>query len=321
MRVGLVLGAGGYAGQGFHAGVLSAVAEATGWDPRTAAIIVGTSAGSGVASWLREGMSAADLAARAVGAPLSPHGAALVARAGGGAQHGRRSAQRSLRPASPRLLATLARRPWTLTAPRLATALLPAGSRSTDFVSDEVTRVSGERWPQEPMWLVAVDLEAGERVVFGRPGAPPATRGEAIAASCAIPSFFAPVEIDGRRYVDGGIHSPTNADLLAGQDLDLVIVSSPMSGARGAGRHAVDRAARAISGRRLRGEVGCLRADGTPVLCFQPSGEVVQAMGTHGMDPACRKEVAQTTREQALELLTRPRGVAAADLLRSGPAR
>ena len=46
-RVGLVLGAGGATGHAFHAGVLSALAEETGWDPRAADIIVGTSAGSG----------------------------------------------------------------------------------------------------------------------------------------------------------------------------------------------------------------------------------------------------------------------------------
>ena len=44
--VGLVLGAGGVVGQAYQAGVLSALQRETGWDPRQAAIIVGTSAGS-----------------------------------------------------------------------------------------------------------------------------------------------------------------------------------------------------------------------------------------------------------------------------------
>ena len=39
----------------------------------------------------------------------------------------------------------------------------------------------------------------------------------AVEASSAIPGFFQPVLIDGVRYVDGGAHSPTNADLLAGR--------------------------------------------------------------------------------------------------------
>ncbi|MGH8986820.1 MAG: patatin-like phospholipase family protein, partial [Acidimicrobiia bacterium] len=82
-RIGLVLGAGGAVGHGFHAGVLAELADATGWDPRAAEIVVGTSAGSVVGALLRAGLSAADLAARATGAPLSPEGARLAARAGG----------------------------------------------------------------------------------------------------------------------------------------------------------------------------------------------------------------------------------------------
>ena len=62
-RIGLVLGAGGVVGHAFHAGVLAAVAEATGWDPREADVIVGTSAGSVVGALLRAGASAPDLVA------------------------------------------------------------------------------------------------------------------------------------------------------------------------------------------------------------------------------------------------------------------
>ena len=37
---------------------------------------------------------------------------------------------------------------------------------------------------------------------------------DAVAASCAIPGFYRPVEIGGRRYVDGGLYSASNLDLL-----------------------------------------------------------------------------------------------------------
>ena len=62
-RVGLVLGAGGAAGAAYHAGALLALQVDTGWDPRTADVIVGTSIGSIVASLLRAGLSTDDLAA------------------------------------------------------------------------------------------------------------------------------------------------------------------------------------------------------------------------------------------------------------------
>src|SRR4051812_7021598 len=80
-RIGLVLGAGGVTGGAFHAGVLAALADATGWDARQAEVIVGTSAGSATAAILRAGLPPADLVARAEGRPLSPEGQRVVASA------------------------------------------------------------------------------------------------------------------------------------------------------------------------------------------------------------------------------------------------
>ena len=57
-RIALALGAGGVVGHAYHAGVLAALEEATGWDPRDAEVIVGTSAGSVVGSLLRAGFAA-----------------------------------------------------------------------------------------------------------------------------------------------------------------------------------------------------------------------------------------------------------------------
>lgn len=51
-----------------------------------------------------------------------------------------------------------------------------------------------------PLAITATDIETGERVVF-REG--PAA--EAVRASACIPGLYAPVEIDGRRFVDGGL--------------------------------------------------------------------------------------------------------------------
>src|SRR5436190_159696 len=82
--------------------------------------------------------------------------------------------------------------------------------------------VGGDDWPDRNTWICAVRRKGGERVVFGSAGAPEAPFSKAIAASCAIPGYFQPVRIvdhSGREheYVDGGAHSPTNLDLLAGR--------------------------------------------------------------------------------------------------------
>jgi len=49
---------------------------------------------------------------------------------------------------------------------------------------------------------------------------------DAVAASCALPGVWPPVGIGGRRYIDGGIRSGTNADLAAGCERVLVITPS-----------------------------------------------------------------------------------------------
>ena len=73
-RIGLVLGGGGLTGTAFHAGVIAGLAEAAGWDARTAELIVGTSAGSTSATLLRAGLPPADYVARMTGQPLSAAG-------------------------------------------------------------------------------------------------------------------------------------------------------------------------------------------------------------------------------------------------------
>ena len=65
---------------------------------------------------------------------------------------------------------------------------------------------------------MAVHLDVGTRVVFGgadRAAYPDATVGQAVQASCAVPGYFAPVVVGGERFVDGGVHSTTNADVAA----------------------------------------------------------------------------------------------------------
>ena len=49
---------------------------------------------------------------------------------------------------------------------------------------------------------------------------------DAAAASCAVPGVWPPVTVGGHRYIDGGIRSGTNADLVAGCDRVLVITPS-----------------------------------------------------------------------------------------------
>jgi NTE family protein len=160
------------------------------------------------------------------------------------------------------------------------------------------------------LWAVAADYASGKRVAFGRDGAPSAAIADAVAASCAIPGFYHPVRVAGRRYVDGGICSTSNLDLLCDARLDLVLCLNPMSSfAAMTGGSPADRFAalmRAAAGRRLGHEAEKLRAAGTEVLVLQPGGEDCALMGMNLMSGARRVEVMHQARESvARELRVR----------------
>ena len=67
----------------------------------------------------------------------------------------------------------------------------------------------------------------GARVAFGSPGAPRAQLGDALAASWAVPGWFPPVTVAGRRYLDGGTISSVSADLVIPRQLDELVVVAP----------------------------------------------------------------------------------------------
>ena len=113
-----------------------------------------------------------------------------------------------------------------------------------------------------------------------------------MAASCAIPGYFRPVDIAGRDHVDGGVHSGTNADVLRGEGLDLVIVVAPMGVARGRARTA-DLLLRRAAHRRLERELRPHRAEGIPVVTFEPSSDELEAMGLNLMASDRSAEVLQ----------------------------
>lgn len=306
-RVGLVLGAGGVVGHAYHAGVLRALHEATGWDPRTAEVIIGTSAGSHVAALLRAGLSAADLAARAGGEPASPEGRRIL-RHIGQAEPVPRPRLRAVGMASPLLLLRTVTRPWTARPGTVAAALMPTGRVSLATFAARTNWLFGHSWPDEPLWIVAVGLHDGTRVVFGQEGAPSTEVGTAVAASCAVPGWFSPVDIEGRTYVDGGAHSTTNLDLAAGLGLDLVVAVSPMTMARGVLPVTLDYPARAGLRFRLSAETRAVRKSGTEVAAFQPTAADLAVMGLNAMNPKRRHPVVTQSYESALRLLQLPEG-------------
>ena len=320
LRVGLVLGAGGLTGTAFHAGVLAALVEEVGWDARTAEVLVGTSAGSTAAALMRAGFPPADYVRRITGSPLSAEGDRVL----GGVPRLSQPPPRprgSLAPAAPALLRRAVRRPWTVRPLVAAAALLPAGTVEVDPVGATL-RPLFEGWPDRPLWICAVSLRDGRRAVFGRdpvPGTAEVSVADAVMASCAIPSYYRPVDIAGERYVDGGMHSVHNLDLMAGLGLDLVVVSAPMSTSDWAASDAGN-AARVPVRAQVEHEARQVRRAGTPVLVISPDASIRHVLGVRSMDVGRRRPVALRTRDAVSGHLSGDR-TGLVDLLRRSGSR
>jgi NTE family protein len=264
----LVLAGGGVVGEAWMTGVLAGVEDEAGLDLRQVESFVGTSAGAIVAARLAAGRA---LRRPSAGAPRAAAGEAGE-RDGSG------------------LLRTAARWGWAATAPLapVATALAapggalvrsallaraPGGGQTLGRLHREMAD-SGVRFDGR-LRVCCVDKRSGRRVVFGAPGAPRASVADAVTASCAIPWVFAPVRIDGREYVDGGVWSVTNLDAApAGRDSEVLCLD-PTASLRSVVRQAF-RVAIAV-------ELQILRSRGARVRHVVPDDEATETMGTDFM--------------------------------------
>jgi NTE family protein len=313
LRVGVVLGAGGVLGAAWMVGVLNALQNRLDVPLGEAEVMVGTSAGSILVAALRHGASVDELVAHQRGRPttLPPLG----------------DIDRATAPVPPRLglgspqLLTLAALAPHRVRPRVAAfGLVPPGRGQlhalAEFVDTLGVRGRTERpgpsgWPRRHTWIVAVDYRTGRRVVFGRPGSPPASLSEAVVASCSIPGWYEPKTIHGKPYVDGGVYSVASADLLAASMLDLVYVLVPLGGQERGTDPGLTAQGEWVLRRVVSGwvdvEAAKVSAAGARVVVVAPGGDDLDAMGRNLMDPSRRQRVLETA------LRTAPARLAALD--------
>ena len=261
----LVLGGGGLLGEAWMTGLLAGYEDAAGIDVRRCRRFVGTSAGSIVAASL--------VAGRAPRRPSSDTATAIrPVEDPDGAPSPFAEPDRSGR-GVPNVLVGAGAVAARVGAPVRALALrvIPDGRRPIAPFADEV-----DGWGATfdgRLRVCTVDAGNGRRVVFGSRSAPPATVGQAVAASCAIPAVFAPVRIGDRLYVDGGAWSPTNADAAPAGRGDRVLLLEPTAVlVRGALRGAAML------------EAVALRSRGATVHIVTPDDEARPLMGRL-MDP------------------------------------
>ena len=287
-RVGIVLGAGGVLGGAWMAGALAALNQVTGWDPREADLLVGTSAGAVFAALLAAGVPSPRLLPPA---PRDEPPDEWILK-----ELALESSYRSQgwlpRPpmGSWRLaLAGMRQVPSIWSVLQTLSGIAPAGRVSADPIMRTVRHAGVRGWPARPNCrIVATDYDSGKRVVFGEAGAPAVDLATAVGASCAIPGFFEPVPINSRRYVDGGLHSLCNLDLLETSDVDVVICFSAMtSHLAQRGPVPLRRSVNSLFGlgvEQLDRHVRALTARGVDVVVIEPSARDHAAMGGNLMD-------------------------------------
>jgi NTE family protein len=260
----LVLGGGGVTGVAWELGILAGLADA-GLDLTDADLVVGTSAGSVVAAQVTGGTDLAVLYERQLAGP----GAEIAAKIGPGFL---------LR----WLIAVRAARTVEAVGTRLGRLALRA-----DTVSEAArraviaTRLPAHEWPDRRLLITAVDAGSGEFTAFDRDRGVPLV--DAVAASCAVPGVWPPVSINGRRWIDGGVRSPANADLAAGCDRVVVLAPAPY----GFGP---------VTG--VAAQVTRLRTHAR-VVAVSPDRAARRAIGRNVLDPARRADAARAGRAQA----------------------
>jgi NTE family protein len=78
------------------------------------------------------------------------------------------------------------------------------------------------------LYVTATDLDTCERVVFGAEGSDDVPISTAVRASGALPMVYAPVRVNDRELIDGGIVSTTNLDIAVEAGARLIVVINPI---------------------------------------------------------------------------------------------
>ncbi|MFN3338344.1 MAG: patatin-like phospholipase family protein [Dietzia sp.] len=280
-RTALVLGCGGTIGSTWMIAALHALAEQTGFDARDAHVLLGTSAGAELVTML-SGVGIDELVDMQRGRAQDPRLREHIESTPPG---------RPPMPRLPLLNPSLLRTRSGLAA---LTGIAPTGRGDMEWLQRLAESFEVGAWlPHPGARMVAYDVLAGERVVFGAPGSPIATVGEALRASWSTPGWMPPVPIGDRIFVDGGMGSTASVDLLAPEDADLVYVIAPMastSGVRipGRGGRIEYRLIRRPMSAGLAAEIAAVRARGTTVVPILPRATDLAGLGAHFMSSSRR---------------------------------
>ena len=113
--------------------------------------------------------------------------------------------------------------------------MLPSGLLENSGVQEFLAEILkarglGDRFDdlERELYVVAVDLDRGEAVAFGKDGHRNVPVSRAVQASTALPGLYRPVRIGGRDYVDGGVKKTAHINLAISRGARLVFCINPI---------------------------------------------------------------------------------------------
>ncbi len=275
----LVLGGGGAAGNAWLIGVIAGLAEG-GLDLTTAAnVVIGTSAGVNAAVQVLSGIPPADLLARILSEPSRPAGA-------------------NRQQAPPPKMGAVFERMRAISAAATSVSDLQRAMGAYGLESDSrfgpevieqrramiATRLPSLDWPKRPLMVTAVDAETGELITFNRESGVDLV--DAATAAIALPGAGPTHNINGTRYISGGVGFAENVYLASGYR--SVLVLAPLSGRTDPLPPGQFEGLRRPPGADLESQVEALRREGSQAMVISPDAASRAAMGINQMDPATR---------------------------------
>jgi NTE family protein len=269
----LVLGGGGVTGVAWEIGMLAGLAE-LGIDLAAADMIIGTSAGSFVGAEVASGESLESLYQGQLAPP-----------------DGQASARMGLMNTARLVSIMVGTRNPDRARVKMGRLALAARTESEASRRAVFQRLADRPWPDR-LQITAVDALTGAFTVFAAAG--PATLIDAVGASCAVPGVWPPVTIGDRRYIDGGMRSPANADQAGGYR--RVVIIAPIAQGVGYMVSPVQQAAE-------------LSKAGSSVVIVTPDAAALKAIGRNVLDPARREPAARAGRAQAAAVADQVRAI------------
>jgi predicted acylesterase/phospholipase RssA/CheY-like chemotaxis protein len=179
------------------------------------------------------------------------------------------------------------------------------------------------------LYVGATDQDTFEHVTFGKPPWKSVQVSDALRASCALPPFFTPTQVNGRWFIDGQVTKTCNLELLVERECRLIFIIDPMkplatlipgSVDKRGGIFAVLQTIKALVHTRFQQTLMHLteRYPDVDFLVFQPDEECAQLMAGSPMRYRIRTQIVTAAYRHTLRQLRERHAIYSAKLSRFG---